>query len=585
LTLQWIVIVVAACQAIYWSIGAWLTRRHFTSSEEPPGEIRSRISVLKPLRDAERDSFECFATYCRQDYADYSILFGVADAEDPAVPVVRRVQREFPSRDVQLRIGQAGGLNPKVRILRRLVDESDGEILATSDADVKVNPDHLRRLAAPLADTEVGLVMCAYTLRGGRSVTDRLEALRLAVEFIPSAIFARKLGVAVGFGAAMAIRRSDLDQIGGFAAFSDQLLEDQKLASRITGMGKRIVLLPSAVELCAPGNSFSQSWRREVRWGRGIRATGPWRYLGVGVTFTTPLLVLAAIAHSRLAWIAVGMLALIRLAAAICSARAQRASVKWTDLWLLPVRDAMSFLIWCASLYGRRVEWRGRQYYVGRDGRISATAPPSRLADALQRSIRRFDAYLRRRQNIFEFCQSADCMLRLRTTSTSRDVLLADGTHVRPGDSVGELHLWNERLATMGELNSSFRWSVEAWRATQSSFRHLAEAVQNDPRLRGVDAFVATALFGQRGGDKSWRKMCDRLGIEIHQPPGQSLARRIHDFFENFLTWGLNWTFSRSSLRGKPFLRVRRELWISRRTLLAKHLPDSSATMIAAGAQ
>jgi hypothetical protein len=34
------------------------------------------------------------------------------------------------------------------------------------------------------------------------------------------------------------------------------------------------------------------------------------------------------------------------------------------------VRDLVSFLIWCVSLIGRTIEWRGRTFDIGADGRM-----------------------------------------------------------------------------------------------------------------------------------------------------------------------------------------------------------------------
>jgi len=38
--------------------------------------------------------------------------------------------------------------------------------------------------------------------------------------------------------------------------------------------------------------------------------------------------------------------------------------------WMLPFRDVLSFLIWCSSWVGKKVEWRGRQFEVARDGKM-----------------------------------------------------------------------------------------------------------------------------------------------------------------------------------------------------------------------
>jgi hypothetical protein len=39
-----------------------------------------------------------------------------------------------------------------------------------------------------------------------------------------------------------------------------------------------------------------------------------------------------------------------------------------SDLWLLPVRDALLCWIWCRSFSTSHVTWRGQEFDVGRDG-------------------------------------------------------------------------------------------------------------------------------------------------------------------------------------------------------------------------
>jgi ceramide glucosyltransferase len=46
--------------------------------------------------------------------------------------------------------------------------------------------------------------------------------------------------------------------------------------------------------------------------------------------------------------------------------------------WLLPVQDAISFLVWIGGFFGKTILWRGRKYYLLRDGRFELAGEQAR---------------------------------------------------------------------------------------------------------------------------------------------------------------------------------------------------------------
>jgi hypothetical protein len=165
-------------------------------------------------------------------------------------------------------------------------------------------------------------------------------------------------------------------------------------------------------------------------------------------------------------------------------------------------------------------------------------------------------------------------LLRVSLEPAEIDMEFADGTRVSVGEPVGVVHLWNEHLPTIPRDGADLRWAMAMRQLMQYTFRELAAASQADPRLRRARAFGGTALFASRGGPSQIAKMASRFGFEwVADNRKPSVLRRIHDFFQNFLVFGLQWAFNPAGLRGKGFLRPRESLYMSRKALLERYDP------------
>jgi len=145
-----------------------------------------------------------------------------------------------------------------------------------NDSDIRVPPDYLRQVVAPLADASVGLVTSLYRGIAGPTLGSRLEALGISTDFVPGVLSARFLekGLRFGLGSTLAFRRRDLEAIGGFEALLDYLADDYELGRRIAAAGKRVELSASIVSTFLPAYSMREFFRHQVRWSRTIRAAG-----------------------------------------------------------------------------------------------------------------------------------------------------------------------------------------------------------------------------------------------------------------------------------------------------------------------
>lgn len=324
------------------------------------------VSILKPVHGLD-DRFEkCIRSHAALDYPDYEVLFGVSDANDPAVPAIERLAREHAN--VRLMVCPSRAANGKVGVLMDLARAARNPVLVVNDADIEVDRNYLREVVPPLADEGVGMVTCLYRARAA-TWPGRIEALGIATDFAPGVLVAPLVGVSeFALGSTMVFRARDLERIGGFARIADYIADDYQLSRRIRELGMRVELSRYVVETSPPEGGWAAVWRHQVRWARTIRVSRGGGYLGLPVTFAT--LWAAALAAAGMWWWAAGVIAM-RLASAMAGAvaLADRASLRY--IWLLPVRDIFAAAVWAAGLAGREVEWRGKRLKLRRDGRIT----------------------------------------------------------------------------------------------------------------------------------------------------------------------------------------------------------------------
>ena len=342
-----------------------------TASTTLPG-----VSILKPIAGVDPRLYENLASFCAQDYPQFQVVFGVADAGDPAVATVRRVIEAFPHADLSLVIGaDPSAPNFKVATLLAMAGACKHDILVIADADTSVGPAYLRAVLAPLSDASAGAVTCAYRGRSSGGLASDLGVMMIDEQFIPSVLVAALGTVRFCLGATMAVRRRTLDAIGGFAALAPYLADDQRLGELVSRQGSRVMLAPYVVEHDVAEPDMAALWAHEVRWARTSRLARPWGYAGYFITYPLPLaLVYAALSGDlALASFVLTLAVALRLGTHYAARTALRTRAP-DKPWLIPLRDVLGLAVWIASLGGKHVRWRDRLLTVDGAGRIvSAT--------------------------------------------------------------------------------------------------------------------------------------------------------------------------------------------------------------------
>jgi len=333
------------------------------------------VTVLKPLKGLDAESFENFASFCRQNYPLFQIVFAVASDDDPVVPVVRRLMAEFPGTDIDLVVDAAiHGPNYKVGNLINAFPRAKYDIIIVCDSDIRVGPNYLHKVCSPFSDPAVGLVTSLYRSSEVPGVACALEALGFTCEMVPNVMVALKLeGLSFALGASMAVRREALEKIGGFAVLADYLADDYQLGNRVWRAGYRVELSGAFVESMMHRETLGSVLSRQLRWARTMRVSRPGGYFAAVMTQPVPFIVLALLA-SGFSPAGIGaalLLYAVVLAKGVVYSRTflrDRLLPRW--LWLLPLRDTISFAIWGLSFLGSRVRWRGHLFRLVSGGRI-----------------------------------------------------------------------------------------------------------------------------------------------------------------------------------------------------------------------
>jgi len=323
---------------------------------------------------------DAFRSHCRQIYAGkYELLFGVADAADPAVAAVEQLRREFPDHAIRLLVcPERLGTNGKVSTLMQMEPEAQYDYLLVNDSDITVSPHYLERVMACFAPKEggkpVGLVTALYRGRAHGTLGSRCESLGIATDFQAGVLLSKMIegGLHYGLGSTLAVDRKALEAAGGLKGLVDQLADDYEMGARVDKAGYRVALCSDVVETSVPAYRWREFTDHQLRWLRTVRDARPGGYFGMIFMHGFALALVNAIASGlsplSLWLLAVSFLLRISMATMVgVSVLGDAQVIK--SLWLLPVRDVVQMGLWVAGFVGNTIVWRGERFVL-KDGKL-----------------------------------------------------------------------------------------------------------------------------------------------------------------------------------------------------------------------
>lgn len=379
--LEYAVLFAGAIPFIFYILAVYSSSRYFRQARHQPTselDFTPAVSNLKPVRGLDPDAYENFATFCCQDYPEYELIFCANDPSDPCVPVIEKLIRAFPRRQIRL-LYSAGhtAINDKVAKLRLMEREARYEYLVINDSDVRVDAQYLRRVVAPLRDPKVGAVTCFYVTPGERSFVEKLQTVGMISDFFAGVLVAWQLdGVNFALGTTMVSTKQRVAGFGGFQVLENRPADDLLFGRLISEQGVEVRLLPYAVETVPDFKGLKELLAKRFRWMTVMRAMRPWGHFGLLFTWGLLWTTLAVLVHPTLTIAAAywGSYLFFRVAIMwIIGVQGLRQQGMWSKMPLIPVWDALAIFIWLLSFTQTSIRWRGVAYRL-RSGQFVANA-------------------------------------------------------------------------------------------------------------------------------------------------------------------------------------------------------------------
>jgi ceramide glucosyltransferase len=373
---DYLFLAVAASPFIYYLLVLYSSRRFFRQAARTPAANRDftpPVSNLKPVRGLDPEAYENFASYCRQDYPDYELIFCVGDENDASVPVLQKLIRDFPERSIRILYGSGRkAINDKVAKLVRMVKEARNEVLVINDSDVRVAPDYLRTVVAPLRDPKVGGVTCLYVSTQDRTFTQYLQTIGMVSDFFPGILVARQLdGIKFALGQTIVTTRARLAGFGGYETIENRPADDLLVGRLIAEQGFEVELLPYAVHTVPDYDSLKDLFVKRLRWMTVMRHMRPWGHLGLAFTQGLPWCLAVAFTHPAAIglWYVAAYLFFRASIAWLVGVWGLKQSGLWKKLPLIIVWDATAFVIWLLTFGRNSIRWRNVDYRI-REGML-----------------------------------------------------------------------------------------------------------------------------------------------------------------------------------------------------------------------
>ncbi|KAF9142028.1 hypothetical protein BGX30_003541 [Mortierella sp. GBA39] len=265
----WVFSFTAAFTAITISRWRYAGHKRSLSSRMPKDKVPG-VTIIRPLRGIDCNMYENLASSFCQDYPLFEVVFSVAQPNDPAIAVVRDLMKQYPKVDARLIIGEKNvGINPKINNMIQSYETAKYDIVWVLDSNVYVDPGCMGRSVDKMMKPGVGLVHHLPFGVRPQTLGSELELMFLDTVHAKMYLFINWTGLAsCVVGKSNLYRRSDLDKVGGMAAFGKYMAEDNLVATAIFNMGYKHEMTSDLAYQSLGSMTPSDYFLRRARWCR-----------------------------------------------------------------------------------------------------------------------------------------------------------------------------------------------------------------------------------------------------------------------------------------------------------------------------
>jgi ceramide glucosyltransferase len=344
------------------SVGIAIRRAKPRKTSLPPRPDAPPVSLVRPVCGIDNFCEETLGSSFRLDYPQYEVIFCVARANDPVVPVVERLIAAHPNVSARLIRGdEKVSPNPKLNNCVRGWDAARYDWIILADSNVLMPQDYIQRLFASWGP-KTGLVCSMPQGSHPKNIWAELEIAFLNTYQARWQYAADGVGTGFAQGKNMLWRRDILEAGGGIRALAAEIAEDAASTKVVRRAGLKIHLVDSPFQQPLGRRALYDVWHRQIRWARMRRKTFPSYYLPeILAGSATPVLV-GAYAADLIGW-NVPLTAALVLLSLYCSetilAFANKWYFSWRLLFLFLLRDVMQPAIYLDAWLMDDFVWRG----------------------------------------------------------------------------------------------------------------------------------------------------------------------------------------------------------------------------------
>lgn len=345
-----------------------------------PENLLSRVSILKPVKNADSHFENNIKSFYEQDYPDFEILFGLETVNETEVEIINRVAKLYPQiKTTIVYTGTDKELNPKVDNLVKMERFATGTHYWIADANVIVEPDTLKSLMGEYVVNDSKMIFSPILGSGSRSFGSLAENMHLS--FTVSGLIISAWALAqrqITVGKSMLMEKKTLENhFGGFSYFLKYLAEDYMIGKKYEKRGIRVSTNYTWVTNVNSDSSIKNFFDRISRWAV-MRYNIDKKWYFVEILFLNPFVIsILAVLSGNPILVMSGLTVIFfkffsELACFIMNNRNDR-SLK-NLLMFIPafitkeVIVAVSYLI---PFFSKKVLWRGRKIKVGKNSIIN----------------------------------------------------------------------------------------------------------------------------------------------------------------------------------------------------------------------